>query len=292
MRERALVHVTGPAGAGKTAFVEALLADLADRGTFVLAARCARDDRLRAPRETAPKAHPELRRYLEAGATGVALFAFPGEDDATDAFFMSRLMEDYSEAVVLEGDRPVGFVDLAVFVAPVPAPGRSLFVRRTRDRGKEERLKAQALERILRKPGGAAEFLEQMIGGPIADLARESPRIFEEARASLLTGIARARKAPLPGPTRHWALAEGYQGLEHAQLVVVNVRAEAARPRAEELVADVGRLRKEPALFHDILGTRGTRTPVTALVANLADPEDPGRRKAVARVRRALPAGR
>lgn len=291
MRERALIHVAGPAGAGKTAFLEALLADLVDRGALVLAARCARDDRLRAPRETAPKAHPELRRYLEAGATRAALFAFPG-DDATDDFFTTGLMEDYSEAVVLEGDRPVGFVDLAVFVAPAPGPRRSLFVRRTHDRGKEERLKAQALERLLRKPGGAAEFLAQMIGSPIAALVRENPRLFEEARESLLMGIARAREAPPPGPTQHWALAEGYEGLEHAQLVVVNVRAESERPRAEALVTDVGRLRKEPALFRDILDTRGTRIPVTALVANLADPEDPGRRKAAARVRRTLPARR
>ena len=123
MRERALVHVTGPAGAGKTAFVEALLADLVDRGTFVLAARCARDDRPRAPRETAPKAHPELRRYLEAGATGAALSAFPGEDDATDAFFTTRLMEDYSEAVDLEGDRPVGSSISSSWWRPRPRRG-------------------------------------------------------------------------------------------------------------------------------------------------------------------------
>ncbi len=120
-------------------------------------------------------------------------------------------------------------------------------------------------------------------------LARANPRLFEEARASLLAGIARARKAPPPGPTEHWALAEGYEGLERAQLVVVNIHAEAERPRAEDLVADVGRLRKEPALFEDILGTR---IPVTAVVANLADPEDRGQKKAVARARRALPAGR
>ena len=288
MRARALVHVAGPAGAGKTAFVEALIADLVDRGAFVLAARCVRDKRLRAPRETAPKAHPELRRYLEAGAAGAALFAFSEEDEASDAFFMTRLMEDYSEAVVLEGDGLLPFVDLAVFVAPAPASGRTLFVRRKRDRAKEERRKAEALEALLRKPGGAAELLEQMIGGPIVDLARANPRLFEEARASLLAGIARARKAPPPSPTEHWALAEAYEGLERAQLVVVNIRAEAERPRAEELVADVGRLRKERPLFEDILGRRGTRIPVTAVVANLADPEDRDRKKALTRVRRAI----
>lgn len=161
MRARALVHVAGPAGAGKTAFVEALIADLVDRGVIVLAARCVRDERLGAPRETAPKAHPELRRYLEAVATGAALFASSVEDGASNAFFVTRLMQDYSEAVVLEGDCPVPFVDLAVFVAPAPAPGRALFVRRKRDRAKEERRKAEALERLLRKPGGAAEFLSR-----------------------------------------------------------------------------------------------------------------------------------
>ena len=157
---------------------------------------------------------------------------------------MTHLMEDYSEAVVLEGGSPVAFVDLAVLVVPVPAPGRTLFVRRKPDRAKEERSKADALEALLRKPGGAAELLGQMIGGRAADLARANPRLFDEAGASLLAGIARARKAPSPGPTEHWALAEGYEGLERAQLVVVNIPAEAERPRAEELVADVGRLRK------------------------------------------------
>ena len=118
MRARALVHVAGPAGVGKTPFVEALIADLGDRGAFVLAARCVRDKRLRAPRETAPKAHPELRRYLEAGATGAALFTFSEEDEAADAFFMTRLMEDYSEAVVLEA----GANDLEELIAQAFAP--------------------------------------------------------------------------------------------------------------------------------------------------------------------------
>lgn len=127
-----------------------------------------------------------------------------------------------------------------------------------------------------------------MIGGPIADLGRANPQLFEEARASLLEGIARARNAPPPSPTEHWALAEPYEGLERAQLVVLNIRAEAERPRAEELVADVGRLRRERPLFADILGSRGTRIPVTAVVANLADPEDRDRKKALTRVRRAI----
>ncbi len=244
MRERAVIHVAGPRGAGKTTFIEAILGDT---GAFVLAARCIRDDALRQSRETAPRAHPELRRYREAGATGAGLFAFPEADIGSDAFFVRRLMEDYSQAAVLEGDNPLEFVDLAVFVAPAPAAGETLFVRHKRDRAKQERAKADAIERLLRRPDGVA-----------------------------------------PLPTEHWAVAGAYAGVEHAQLVVVNIHTEAERQRGEQLVADVGRLRKDAALFDDILGSRGSKIPVTAVVANLVDPEDRGRKKALARARRAL----
>ena len=287
MRQRALVHVGGTPGAGKTALVEAIIADI---GASVLAARCVRDDSLLESRETAPATHPELRRYREAGATGTALFRFPERDIGSDAFFMTRLMEDYSEVVMLEGQNPLEFVDLAVFVTPAPRPGRTLLVRRKRDRAKEERARVAALERQLRRPDGVAEFLGQAIGGPIVELARTHPALLEEARAKLLRDIEQARRAPAPRPTEHWALAPGYQGIEQAQLVVVNVRTGAERPRGEQLVADVGRLRMDADVFEDILGWRGKRIPVTAVVADLADPTDRGRRKALARVRRAAKA--
>ena len=146
-------------------------------------------------------------------------------------------------------------------------------------------MRARALVHVA-GPAGAGKTA--FVAALIADLARANPRLFGEARASLLAGTARARKAPPPSPTEHWALAEAYEGLERAQLVEVNIRAEAERPRGEELVADVGRLRKERPRFEDILGRRGTRIPVTAVVANLADPEDRDRKKALTRVRRAI----
>jgi hypothetical protein len=285
VRERALIHVAGPKGAGKTTFIERALDG---GGEWILAARCVRDDSLRESRETAPKGHPELRRYREAGATGAALFAFPEGDIGSDAFFVTRLMEDYSTAVLLEGDRPLGFVDLAVFVAaPLPAGG-SLLVRRQRDRAKEERAKADAMERLLRAPDGVAELLGQMIGGPMADFARKSPRLLAETRDRMLAGIAMARKAPAPEPTEHWAITDGYEGIEHAQLVVVNVRSAAERERGESLLAGVHRIRKDRAVFDDVLGFRGSKIPITAVVADLADRDDAGTKKALARVRRAI----
>jgi hypothetical protein len=285
VRERALIHVAGPERAGKTTFIERVLGCACD---WILAARCVRDDSLRESRETAPKAHPELRRYREAGATGAALFAFPEGDIGSDAFFVTRLMEDYSKAVLLEGDRPLGFVDLAVFVAPPPPSGASLLVRRRRDRAKEKRGKADAMERLLREPDGVAELLGQMIGGPMADFARKNPRLLEETRDKMLAGIALARKARPPEPTEHWAIADGYEGIEHAQLVVVNVRSAAERERGEILVAGVHRIRKDKAVFDDVLGFHGTKIPITAVAADLADGDDTGTKKALARVRRAI----
>jgi broad-specificity NMP kinase len=66
VRQRLLVHVAGPPGAGKTTFVETMLAHVGQR--VMIAARCQRDDALSEPRESRPTADPELGRYRTAGA--------------------------------------------------------------------------------------------------------------------------------------------------------------------------------------------------------------------------------
>ena len=149
MIERALIHVAGPARSGKTAFIEAMLTG---SDALVIAARCVRDDTLRQFRETTPGSHPELRRYREAGAIGAALLTFPGDADLSDSFFTTDLMMDYSKAVVLEGDSPLQFVDLRVFVAPPPAAGHQLFVRCTHRRERDARESTAAVEQLLRQP--------------------------------------------------------------------------------------------------------------------------------------------
>lgn len=45
-------------------------------------------------------------------------------------------------------------------------------------------------------------------------------------------------------------------------------------------------------LMEAVLGPHCHRTPVTAVVSNLADPKDPGRKKVMARVKRAIKAGK
>ena len=85
-----------------------------------------------------------------------------------------------------------------------------------------------------------------------------------------------------------WATSERYRGIEHAKVAVVNISDESEREPAERLVSELMRLRQDEALLKDILSRRRDRRPVTAVVANLADPKDPGRKKAVDRIRRSM----
>jgi hypothetical protein len=213
---------------------------------------------------------------------------FSKKDIDSHVFFMTKLMADYSQGVILEGDAPLEYLDLSVFVAPAPGAGERLFTRRRRDRARKQHATMDAIERLIRDPDRFADLLGEVVGDPIAEFARRSPALMEDVRAKLVADIAMARKAPPPRAAWQWGISDPYSGIERAQLVVVNVRNDGQRRAGEQLVADVVRLRKDEQLFNDILGFRGSRTPITALVADLSQPDDPGRKKALARARRAL----
>jgi hypothetical protein len=74
MIRRAVLHVAGPPGAGKTTFVTRLLAAVPE---MALCMRARREPRLRRERVTSPKGDPELRRYREAGAGHAVRYDFP-----------------------------------------------------------------------------------------------------------------------------------------------------------------------------------------------------------------------
>lgn len=283
MRTRATIHVAGPPQAGKTSFVEAMLSSL---DQWILVARCLREDSLGQPRESAPKNHPELRRYRRAGADGVALFRFPGDGSAFDGFFSSELMTDYSEAVVLEGDDPLGLVDVKVFVAPVPAPGERLFERRSEARSKRQRV--DLVQRFLNDPAGVIELLTMAGGEPLAEIGRRNVELLEDVRLKLLTEVRKSGRRSAPKHKERWVIADRYAGIEDAQLVVVNARAHEDRAAAEEFAADVQRLREDETIFADILGLRGTRVPITVVVADVTALDDKALKKALARIRRAI----
>jgi hypothetical protein len=280
---RVIIHIDGSPGAGKTAFVERLVGGLDES---VQAVRCRRDESLRHARESRSARDPEVRRYRAAGASDAGRFTFPSDRDAADDFFTTRLLTDVSDVVVIEGDSPLRHADLRVFVAPPPEAGQALLVREWRDRAAQQRAQTDAMQRLLGEPDGAARLLEQLVGGPVVALARERPELLEQARVSLLAGIGKVSAAP--PPTEHWAVAAEYAEIEHAQLVVLSMCEDAGRERAQGLLDDLRRLRADQAVFDDVLGWRGSRVPITAVVADLADARDAGTRKAVARVKRSV----
>jgi hypothetical protein len=216
------------------------------------------------------------------------MLTFPRHDPDPIEFYETQLMLNYSRAVILEGDNPAGYADLEVFVAPAPLAGETLYVRRHQDVAASQRARADAWEELLRRPDGISTWMEDVIGLPVGDFVRKNPRLAEAVRSRMLAGIAQVRSGPPPGPAECWAVSERFQGIQVAGLVVVNVRDPAERPAAEQLLVDLARLRNDDALFNDILGTRGHRTPITAVVGNMADPRDAGRKKAIARVRRTI----
>ena len=282
MRERTIMHVAGLAGAGKTTFIERLLdAEMA----LTLCVRGERDPTIAQEEESAPGTHSELRRYLRAGASGVALYRFAAP--SMDEFFMSEVMQNFSEAVVIEGDCPIDCIDLSVFVAPPPVAERSLLRRVVRDHATAHQAAIAQLAQSLESPAGLIRLLSSVLGEPLAAMALQRPGMLEDFRGSMETRLSEIRRAPPPPATEHWALDPGYDRVERAQLVVINVRSADERVAAQRFIKDVARLRQDEAIFRDVIGHRGYKIPVTAVMADLSDLKDPGLRKAVARVKRA-----
>ena len=93
--------------------------------------------------------------------------------------------------------------------------------------------------------------------------------LLEDVRTKLLAEIRQTGRMSVPKQKERWAIADRYAGIEDAQLVVVNARADEDRVAAEELAADVKRLREDETLFADVLARRGTRVPITVVVADV-----------------------
>ncbi len=282
MRKRSIIQVEGPSGAGKTTFVERLLES--EIG-LALGVRAEMDPTLKASRESAPRGHDELRRYRAAGADGAALWRFPRRD--VDAFFTTRFMDEFSEIVYVEGDDPTGLADLIVFVAP-PLPERGALLVRG-GRGERPRSSERREERLLRAIGDeeVVRLFGALMGEPFASIIRERPDLMHEIRRKASSQPV-PRSGATPRPTDRWTLAPGYDGIPRARLVVVNVRSDEEETRARAVVEGVDRLRTDEAVFRDVLGPLGSRVPVTAVAANLADPKDRGLKKAIARVKRTV----
>lgn len=261
MIPRALVRVGGPPGAGKTTFIEVLLSRHV--GLPAIAVRCVRDPSLREAEEVQDEADAELSRYQQAGAVA-ARYTYPVAD--AEAFFMADFMQEWAEAVLLEGDDPIGFCDLTVHVAA--ASKRPLLVRR---KGRDTApASGPAVLVDLNRPHSVHRQL-------LAELRRDAS----------ITGPARKTGSRRPATAR-WRVIPEHAGIERAQVVIVNVRGDLEREHGNALLADVVRMREDSEVFADLRADGITKARITAVVADLSDPTDPGTKKAVAKVRRTI----
>jgi len=288
MIERTFVQIGGMPKAGKTVLVEHLLRVF---DGHVSVARCIRANNLWEPQETRPVRSVELRRYREAGASDAVRYRFPASRADHEAFFSTELMDDFTDSVILEGDRPIPYVDVSVFVADPLQAGETLLVRKTRDRAREAAEEIEKVERMLGDPDGVAKILAQRLGSAMGAFVRKNPEELGQFEAALRAGIAKARQAPPPEPTEHWVVHSRYSGIEWAQVAVVNVRRDDQRAWADRTLDDLRRIRRDEEVFDDVLGQGGKRTPITAVAADLSDPKDPGTRKAITRIKRSMRGG-
>lgn len=287
MIERAFVRIDGPAGHGKTTFIEHILTAYDDTA---IVARGEPSDKKRF-REHCPKRDSELKRYRQAGAGAVTRLYCPRGDDFSDDFFMSDFMQNYSEAVLIEGPGPDTYYKRLVWVARPPADGGRLLIQQTYDRIAESRAAAAATRLEIEKPGGVEEYLKKNLGELLAEAMTRQPAEVEKIRNEMLILLAKHEQQAGHDHAEHWTLAAGYEDIVKAQMVVAALHDEADRANAETFIADLHRLRSDKEVFETWRGVHGTRIPITALAANLTDPHDPGTKKAVRRILRDLKRG-
>jgi hypothetical protein len=92
---------------------------------------------------------------------------------------MSTFMQEYSEAVFIEGDCPVEYVELSVFIAPPMAPGKTLLRRVKVDHKAEHQAQLAAFERAGDSPEAAAECLNAQVGLPLGGMLVKYPGVIE-----------------------------------------------------------------------------------------------------------------
>jgi len=279
--------VTGPAGAGKTSLIEALVAS--NRSRFLAAIRVLEDGDLAQPLLD-EAGNDETRRWEASGDVEAALLRVP-VGWMGDAISVAEAVGDaafVSDAIVIEGN--VAFqprdLDAAVFVAPA---GGSLLVEERREVARIDGQTALSLALGL-NPADEDEDEELPYGLNVGDVIDEDDEtVVEVERIELSDEMSRAIRKLLDegAPSyqhKRW-LRRDLDDLWKAHLVVIGAGSPAAREEASRLRDEVLAVRGDEALRREVTGHRYD-WPRSCFVADVRDRKDDGTRKVVQAVKR------
>lgn len=287
MIDRSYTLVTGPAGAGKTSLVEALVGS--NRSRWLAAIRVVEDGGLAEPLVD-EAGNDETRRWEASGDVDATLLrvpvGWPGDPiDVAEAIGGSLFVAD---AIVIEGN--VAFqprdLDAAVFVAPA---GGSLLVEERREVGRIDGQTALSLALGL-NPTDVDDDEELPYGLNVGDVVDEDDEtVVEVERIELSEGVSRAiRKLLAEGAPsyqhKRW-LRRDLEDLWKAHLVVIHADGPTAHEEASGLRDEILAVRVDDALRREVTGHHYD-WPRSCFVADVRDRKDDGTRKVVQAVKR------
>ena len=287
MIDRTYTLVTGPAGAGKTSLIEALVAS--NRSRWLAAIRVVEDGGLAEPLVD-EAGNDETRRWEAAGHVDATLLRVP-EGWTGDVIDVAEAVGEFlfaADAIVIEGN--VAFrpreLDAAVFVAPAEGP---LLVEERREVARIDGQTALSLALGL-NPADQDEDEELPYGLNVGDVIDEDDEtVVEVERIELSDEVSRAILKLLEegAPSyqhKRW-LRRDLEDLSKAHLVVIGAGSPAAREAADRLREEILAVRGDEALRREVTGYYYD-WPRSCFVADLRDRKDEGTRKVVQAVKR------
>ncbi|MFB6352224.1 MAG: hypothetical protein ABEN55_09835 [Bradymonadaceae bacterium] len=211
----------------------------------------------------------ELKRVREAGAASAAVIRHEDSRESRDRVWDTDVVGfDYTESLVVEGSFPFGFPpDLPVFVAKPLPEGRRLVEEIGEDERPNKGSDAPTDQGELER-----EFIDMVTGG-----SNDSSFDWTELRNRFLERARTSSK---------YRITEGYDGIQFAKVVAINVRNEHERDRGEALAEQIRDLRRDDELYEELLSPGGDRRQITIRVVDLSDPDDSGVRDLVRRIAR------
>lgn len=312
MIDREYVWVCGPPGAGKTSLVERVLES--NRARSVVAGRFRADEEAVGATGTVTFTEEE-ERYVAAGADQVFGCRYPpGSEVEAESWYWDTTWErGPSDVVLYEGAGLPGLhPDLAVHVMAADSEAIPLLTRAKRviahvpledyliaaaaagsgrddadGQEHEDPDEATAERTVAEGEGEAVDQASRLELVSVDEGEEEVIKTFdvpeEQARR-----ILEWAEHGVPLSQKVWVLHDRHADLVHARFVVVNVRDDSERPLAERITREVERIWSDEEVRRDVVRYSPTRRPPTVQIANLANRRDPGTRKAVARIKRAM----